>query len=421
LYATLRTTLNFKKIKIIMKHLKRYFFAAFLLTVWCNSYSQQPAVKIGTPKNVPVIELQGNGYQRGLQHGKLLKTEIAELYKKWKKDIETTTKQNADTLIDHFFHSTNFEPAIKKWTPEIYDEIKGLAKSSGQTFKDVYCFQMADEFWVYLDKIKNKEANHCSGIGVAANGSNPSYIAQNLDAESFMNGSQVLLHIKAYKNEPEQYVLSSAGLVGMNGINSNGIGVTVNTLMELTASTDGLPVACVVRGILLKKDKKSALDFLQKVKHASGQNYIIGDGDSVYDFEASANKVVRFIPVANNPSLVYHTNHAMSNDDIKPWYKELNRKISSGESDGYGSVTRFTALKNRLDISNTDFSDKTIKETLSSKDNEKYPVCIAYQSDKYLFTFSSVIYTLGKNPTVQLTNGSPDQSAYVLHKFTSNK
>jgi predicted choloylglycine hydrolase len=191
--------------------------------------------------------------------------------------------------------------------------------------------------------------------------------------------------------------------------------------MELNASTDGLPVACVVRGILLKKDKKSAIDFLQKVKHASGQNYIIGAVDSVYDFEASANKVVRFIPLANNPSVVYHTNHTMSNDDIKPWYKEFNRKILSGETDGYGSVTRFTAIKNRLDISNTDFSDNTIKETLSSKDSEKYPVCIAYQSDKGLFTFSSVIYTLGKNPTVQLTNGSPDQSAYVLHKFTSNK
>ena len=111
----------------------------------------------------------------------------------------------------------------------------------------------------------------------------------------------------------------------------------------------------------------------------------------------------------------------MSNDDIKPWYKEFNRKILSGETDGYGSVTRFTAIKNRLDISNTDFSDNTIKETLSSKDSEKYPVCIAYQSDKGLFTFCSIIYTSGKNPTVQLTNGSPDQSAYVLHKFTSNK
>ena len=403
-----------------MKHFKTYFLAILTLTICCNSFSQQPLAKTENAKNVPVIELQGNGYQRGLQHGKLLRTEIAEEFKKWKKNIETNTKKNADTVIDNFYHSTNFEPAIKKWTPEIYEEIKGIAESSGQTFKDVYCFQLMDEFWVYNDKIKNMEANHCSGIGTAAFGSKPAYIAQNLDGPSFMNGSQVLLHIKAYKNEPEQYILSAAGLVAMNGINSKGIGVTVNTLMQLSASTEGLPVACVVRGILLKKDKKSALDFLQTVKHASGQNYIIGTVDSVYDFEASANKVVRFIPVANNPSLVYHTNHPISNDDIKPWHSENVRKALSGESVG-NSVTRFIALKNRLDINSPNFSDNTIKETLRSKDSEKYPVCLAYQSDEGDFTFSSVIYTLGKNPTVQITNGSPDQSEYVLHKFTSDK
>lgn len=404
-----------------MRHFNTYFLAILMLIICCNSFSQQPAVKIGNTKNVPVIELQGNGYQRGLQHGKLLKTEIAEVFKKWKKDIETNTKQNADTMIDNFFHSTNFEPAIKKWTPEIYEEIKGIAESSGQTFKDVYCFQLMDEFWVYNDKIKNMEVNHCSGIGVAASGSKPAYIAQNLDVPSFMNGSQVLLHIKAYKNEPEQYLLSSAGLIAMNGINSKGIGVTVNTLMALSASSDGLPVACVVRGILLKKDKKSALDFLQNIKHASGQNYILGTVDSIYDFEASANKVVRFIPVVNNPSIVYHTNHPISNDDLKPWHKERIEKLLTGETVN-SSTTRFIALKNRLDINNPNFSDNTIKETLRSKDSEKYPVCIAYKNDNGgAFTFSSIIYTFGKNPTVQITNGSPDQSEYVLHKFTSDK
>jgi predicted choloylglycine hydrolase len=404
-----------------MTYLKTPILAILILTSCLNLFSQEAEIKMSTTKNVPVIELQGNGYQRGLQHCKLLKTEIDKLYKAWKINVETGMKQNADTVIKGFYGQSNFEPAIKKWTPEIYDEIRGIAESSGQSFIDVYCFQMMDEFWVYIDQMMSKDMNHCSGLGVAAKGSNPTYIAQNLDGDSYMNGSQVLLHIKAYKNEPEQYVLSSAGLVGMNGLNSKGIGVTVNTLMELSASVDGLPVACVVRGMLLKKDKKSALDFLQTVKHASGQNYIIGTVDSVYDFEASANKVVRFIPDANHPSLVYHTNHAVSNDDIKPWHAALNRKILSGESDGYGSVTRFTALKNRLDSSKTDFSDQTIKETLRSKDSDKYPVCLTYQKDKDLFTFSSVIFTLGIHPTVQITNGSPDQAAYVLHQFTSNK
>jgi isopenicillin-N N-acyltransferase like protein len=393
-----------------------------LLMLGCcaSSQSQEIAEKKINGKPVPVIELKGSAYERGLQHGKFLKPEIADLYSKWKKDIALSTKQNADTVIDKFYNSTNFVPAMKKWTPQIMDEIKGIAEGSGQSFKDVYCFQMTDEFWVYLDQQKNSEVNHCSGIGVGASGSMPAYIAQNLDVPSFMNGSQVLLHIMPYKNEPEQYVLSAAGLVAMNGINAYGIGVTVNTLMQLSASSEGLPVACVVRGLLLKKDKKAALDFLQEVLHASGQNYILGTKDSVYDYEASANKVVRFIPDENNPSLVYHTNHPIRNDDIKPWHKKQMVKLLSGELVS-NTGTRFNTLKTRLEISNKEFPEKVIKQTLRSKDHEKYPVCIAYQSEKGGFTFSSVIYTLGQNLSVQITNGSPDQSEYALHSFSKKK
>ena len=396
-----------------MKKLKTAIIFQFLTLAICGTvFSQQQKIKSNIIKNVPVIELSGNGYNRGLQHGKILKTEIDIAFKKWKTSLESFTQQNADTLISKFYQSTNFVPAIKKWTPEIYDEINGIAASSGQTFIDVYCYQLADEFWVYMDKIQHTEVNHCSGIGVAATSFNPAYIAQNLDGPGYMDGSQILIHIKAYKNDPEQYLLSGVGLIGMNGVNSKGIGVTVNTLMDLNASNDGLPVICVVRGLLLKKDKQSALDFLQTVKHATGQNYILGVVDSVFDFEASANKVVRFMPHANNSSLVYHTNHAVINTDIKPWYKG---KVFNN------SITRFATLKDRLDIKQSKFSDAIIKETLLSKENEKYPVCVTYKSDGEVFTFSSIIYTLGENPTVQITNGSPDQSEYVLHKFTNAK
>ena len=230
-----------------------------------------------------------------------------------------------------FYRTTNFEPAIKTWTPELFDELRGISESTGQSFKDVLCFQLVDEFWVYLDKLQNPEYHHCSGIGIAATNSHPAYIAQNMDFENYMNGYQVLFHISSYNNEPEQYLLSCAGLIALNGINSNGIGVCVNTLMQLEASSDGLPVACVIRGILSKQDGASALKFIKTIKHASGQNYIIGTVDSVYDFEASANKVVRFLPDTNNTLLVYHTNHPLINDDIKPWYVESLKKILSGK------------------------------------------------------------------------------------------
>ena len=395
-----------------------YCLLSIILIIACgNLFSQTTEQANSTNKAVPVVELSGNGYQRGLQHGNALKNEIGEVFKKWKENIQLSTNLNVDSVISMFYRATNFEPAIKKWTPELFDELKGISKSTGQSFKDVFCFQLVDEFWVYIDKLQNPGSDHCSGFGIAATNSHPAYMAQNMDLENFMNGYQVLFHISSYNGEPEQYILSCAGLIALNGINSDGIGVCVNTLMQLEASSDGLPVACVIRGILSMQDGASALKFIKTIKHASGQNYIIGIVDSVYDFEASANKVVRFFPDSNNPSLVYHTNHPLTNDDLKPWYLESQKKILSGEAKDNNSFIRFTSLKNRLTQPDNDFSVNLLKETLRSKDNLLNPICRVYKNGEAVFTFSSVILTLGKSPSIQLTRASPDQSEYVLHSF----
>ena len=397
-----------------------FLLIAILLSTSQNVLSQSEGQSFLTNKKMPVVELSGDGYQRGLQHGKTLKKEIAEIFSKWKDNIKINTKQNPDSVIMQFYIATNFIPAIKKWTPEIYNELKGISESSGQSFRDVLCFQLVDEFWVYLDKLENTKNHHCSAIGVAATSSHSAYVAQNMDLESFMNGYQILLHIAANKNEPEQYVLSCAGLIGLIGINSKSIGVCVNTLMELKASTDGLPVAFVVRGVLLQKDRANALKFVKTIKHASGQNYIIGTIDSVYDFEASAGKVERFLPNASNPLIVYHTNHAIVNDNIKPWYIESHKQIVAGEMKNDNSVVRFTSLKSRLNLPAINISDSAIKNTLRSKDDLQNPVCRAYKNGNPIFTFSSVLMTFGKSPSMQLTNASPDQSEYILHTFKNN-
>jgi len=185
--------------------------------------------------------------------------------------------------------------------------------------------------------------------------------------------------------------------------------------LELNASNDGLPVAFIIRGVLTKKTGKEALEFFQTVKHASGQNYILGLQDKVYDFEASAGKVVRFIPNASNPSLVYYTNHAVANNDIKPWHIKEHNQILAGLAKKDNSVIRFASLKSRLDVSGNSISAEKIKQTLRSKDDLINPVCRDYDIAHSGFTFSSVILTLGKNPSIQLTDASPDQAEYITN------
>lgn len=401
-----------------MKNIKRVFI--FLLAAICLFLNLSVQAQI-SDKKVPVIELKGNGYERGVQHGSLLKNEIAEVFKKWKNDLSRGGKINADSVIAEFLKAVNFEPAIKKLTPEILDEVKGIADGSKQKYSDVYAFQLVDEFWVYLDKMANINNHHCSCIGIPATKNKPAAIAQNVDVPGFYNGYQVLLHTEKTQTEPEQYILSCAGLIGLTGMNQYGIGVCVNALMDLKASEDGLPVAFIIRGILNKHNNSDALSFVKSIKHASGQNYVIGVQDSVYNFEASANQVVRYLPKGEKSSLVYHTNHAIVNNDIKEWHVNFHKLVLGADgAKRTDSGIRFATLENRLNKPAEELSVEAIKSTLRSKDHAIIPVSRPHMGERMVFTFSSVIYSSGACPSVLVSCGPPDKFAYYEH-FFSNK
>lgn len=401
---------------ILLLNLRRCVISCIMMS--CGFFSFQLIQAQTTAKAVPVLELNGNAYERGLQHGKALKQDIAAVYTKWKDNIRKDTNGDPDSVLDAFRKAIHFEPITRKYAPDLLDEMKGLAIGSGQSYEDVYAFQLVDEYWVYRNRLNNEEKHHCSGIGVPATAGRPAFIAQNMDLENYMQGYQVLLHIPATVTEPEQYILSCAGLLALGGMNGKGIGLCMNTLMELESSTDGLPVAFIVRAVLAKQEGKEALQFLKTVKHASGQNYILGIADSVYDFEASANQVVRFIPGSGSNQVVYHTNHALANHDVKPWYKSSHEEVLAGTSKPRNSEIRFASLERRLNKPASGITAELIKETLRSKDNAMNPVCVAFSENGFGFTFSSILYTLGGKRSISLTNGSPDQSEYKTFYFS---
>ncbi len=391
--------------------MKRFLFFAFFLLLFVTSFCQPNLNK----RQLKIITVSGNGYQRGFQHGQQMKKEIGELMVLWKKDLEQNVHMPADTFIHNFMATTDFIPSIKKYTPEVLDEVKGIAKGADQSFNDMLAFQLVDEYWVYADKLSNDTIHHhCSAIGVPAMNGRPAYVSQNMDLDAWMDGYQIILHIQRHGNTPEQYILSCAGLVALNGMNENGVGVCVNTLMQLQAGSDGLPVAFFIRGLLEKKNNKEVLQFIQKTKHASGQNYTIGVGDSVYDFEASAHKVIRLYPDATG--IVYHTNHPVVNNDVKPWYQNYYQKYLAGATQNMNSEIRFATLKRRAKESN-DKNDMFIKATLRSKDDNNNPVCRTHLPSKHGFTFGSIILTLSDKLLMQVTAGPPDESEYQTFSF----
>jgi predicted choloylglycine hydrolase len=367
-----------------------------------------------TNRALKTVTFSGSGYELGLQHGEELKKEIGEIIAAWKENTSLALGKDADTVVKEFFEYAAFEMAIKKWTPDLYEEVRGIATGADQPFNDVMVLNLIDEFWVYINNFNN---HHCSALGVPAQNGNPGYISQNMDLENYTDGFQVLMQLNSNGDSPKQLILTHPGLIALNGLNEAGIGVCVNTLMQLKASTTGLPVAFIIRRILNSTDRDELLAFIQSVNHASGQNYIIGIRGEVFDFEASANQVVRFNP-ENENGTVYHTNHPIVNDDIKPWFEKYDPNLSmDAKPINSNSYQRFQAVENRM-ASSLAADDSLIKETLRSKDNNENPVCRTNNNNGRGFTFASIIMTFTDKPYIQILAGPPDESDYTRVDFT---
>ena len=365
-------------------------------------------------RTLKTVTFQGGGYELGLQHGKALKTDIAAIIEAWKKNTTAVLDQDADQVLEDFYQYAHFEAAIRQWTPDLYEEVRGIADGASQEFRDVLVLNLLDEFWVYVNMLNNTDNHHCSALGVPATDGSPGYISQNMDLEAYTDGFQVLMRLEKTNDQPERLILTYPGLVALNGLNETGLGVCVNTLMQLEASATGLPVAFVIRKLIDSTDKEDVLDFIQTVKHASGQNYIVGIRGEVYDFEASANKVVRFDP-KNENGTVYHTNHPMANDDVKPWFRQYDPTLASAaKPTDFNSYYRLQAVEKRMATASA-IDEPLIISTLQSKDNAQNPVCRANRGGG--FTFSSVVMSLADTPALLITAGPPDEGDYQRFDF----
>jgi isopenicillin-N N-acyltransferase like protein len=247
---------------------------------------------------------------------------MRRLIKLWKADIKNQYKMDPDLFVRQFMKKTDYISAMRKWTPDVLDEIRGMASAAECDFDSVFVSQFFDEYYAQGKFIS---ASRCSSLGISRQNGEPAYIAQNNDLETFRDGFQVVLRIKVDGSDLEILVHSNPGCIGWNGVNNKGIGVCINTVAQLGNCRDGLPVNCVIRGLLMQKNEQDAIAFLRRVKHASGANYLIGGPNRVYSFECSTNKIAQYRPNRQD-DVVWHTNHSLVNDDYNVEYRTLTAR-----------------------------------------------------------------------------------------------
>ncbi len=353
--------------------------------------------------NLRVLTLDGSPFERGRQHGELLRKDIHELVGRWKASLEKSYGVAADVFIRNFIRNTEYQEAIKRWTPELWDEVRGIAEGAGLDFATIFVFQLVDETWVLGREI---QGGKCTTIGTSKTPRNPTMVAQNLDIPGFYHGFQTLLRIRDPEHDMETLIFTFPGFIAANGLNSHSVGVVVNAVQQLESTRDGLPVAFVIRGILERTSFDEAVRFIQETKHGAPQNYLVGDAAEAGSFECSGTSVSRFVPF-KEATFTFHTNHPLSNFNYSPGFLDYleSRHLSP---QGYKHpCPRFEALKILLKDNSVDFDAKMLKDIFSDR------ATIVNNSG----TFGCTIMILGRSPELHIAPGRPDEAPFQVFRF----
>ena len=346
----------------------------------------------GSTGGMRLLRVAGDGAARGTAHGEEFRQLIGEALERWRESLALRENMPPQRYITEFLSSTGFAASAKALSPDLFAEVEGIAAGSGQPFDDVLVYNLMDEEWRY-----ERDPNiGCSTIGTFIHDGGPHHgtavLGQNMDLPASMRDSQIVLQI-ASPDGPDQIVLSGAGMIGLLGVNAAGLGVCVNTLRALPAATEGLPVAFVIRELLLRANAAAAAEYLESIPHASGQHYALGDPAGIRGYECSSEGCV----AGPESRHLLHTNHIL----WSPYEDGANDSEHAFEA--HGTHTRFTSLRNGVELVSS-FGD--LQALLSASDNG---LCVLPTPVRQVETFCAAEFLLAVPPVVRVAPGRPDQ------------
>lgn len=337
------------------------------------------------------IICSGSAREVGQAHGESLRSLIQTTLERWKSSLVREGWGHPDAYLANFVSKTQYEAALQRWTPNLIDELRGIAEGSAVPYAHLLAYNLLDEEWWY-SKRPVAQAPGCTVIAKRID-DNTTLLAQNMDIGSVYDGAQAVVHIRS-KGLPEVHMFTYAGMVGLNGCNEAGIGVVVNNLAMLPHATSGLPVAAVVRGILAQDSMAKATEFVTNIAHASGQHYAIGTKEQILSFECSAEGVTRDLRV---DQVLLHTNHPLTVEPPSGGWQAGNVPNSRARFDLV--ATHIDSISNQQDLESA-LSDQTIPVSISP-------------SARRSFTFGTTSLLLGHKPKMRVTAGPPHCTAFT--------
>jgi hypothetical protein len=272
-----------------------------------------------TQPRVAVIDLDGPPRLRGLQHGRLAAPAIRAFLDDGLARLDAFLPE-PPTLAQFESELASYGSSIAEQTPELFEEIAGLAEGAGISITQALLLQARRELAGFS---RFTTAGDCTTFARARR---KPLLGQTIDLAGDMEDQICLLRIRDQDSGHRSLVLSFTGLVGYLGVNDRGLAVGLNLVLG-GRWRPGLPPYLAIRDLLdCCASVADALQRLAAFDLASSRCFMLCDRSEAAFVENLDNR-----RAVRRGELVVHTNHFLDAglsdcDEINPFAKNSSRK-----------------------------------------------------------------------------------------------
>jgi len=256
----------------------------------------------------PVLTLDGDAYECGVQHGTDAADRVAKTIEIYLSAFEAETGLGLEAVRER---ARKYATHIEALDSDIMTEIRGIAEGARQNVEDIIAVNCRTEL-LFGSRAGNEPVSECTTLVALPDATRDGriLIGKNWDWRERCIDSVVVLRIKQ-RDKPRLCMIVEAGMVGRDGCNEDGIVVCGNLLTsnEDTGKT-GVPIPILRRRILHARNYYSAIDTLLRAERGASGNYVIAHRDGVaIDFETTP---AHAYPIYPERGLLTHANHFQS-------------------------------------------------------------------------------------------------------------
>lgn len=193
-------------------------------------------------------------------------------------------------------YASQYTPYLNSRWPSYISEMTGVAEGAGVDFLSILALNVRTEIAF------GSFADGCTALSYHKG--NTGILAQNWD----WNKAQIpnLINLNIDLGATRISMITEAGIIGKIGLNSNGVGCTLNALKAAGTDFGKLPCHLALRTVLEGVSRDSVVEILEKEGVASAGHILVAEKDGAVGLECSSEGIQQ---VVQEGGVVTHTNH----------------------------------------------------------------------------------------------------------------